>query len=557
MAFALPFLGSSKCVLLLNDEGLGIYSVSSGRIELVDTIVWDVEGFEDVVASTVRRSKCAGKPIVMLNDMVEQHYRKEKVPRIGGLDKASIIQRRLAAAFSNYPMRAALKLKEKSAPARGETASDVYLFAAVPLLDNVRKTMSAVKRLHGTVQGFTLLPIESSSMVAQISKKLDKLSDGGAATWTVFVGQHRSGGLRQVVTRKGELALTRMTPIIDSDSNPDLWASEVVGEIKGTMSYLSRFGYDPSDGLDVVVIADESASGFIESLVDFDCNLHVLSAAQAGALIGCRLGANADTRYADVLHAGWVGQKSTPLLPLKAAIVDSITMPARAATVASVLLLLSSVYFGISAFSSSKAWMEHDEQREYSQRELTQIQQEYDNEIEAKRKLGIDIHLIEGATAIYDELELGSMKPLKVLEVLGASLGPDIHISSFEIKSASGSTDTSSIEDADGAEPEPEIDPETGDAVVRRAKPKPKEFTLVLKIVFPGKLEPESGVRHVNELRNRLQTNLPSHKIAVIKQVADLSYTGNFVGEAKGQNITPSGTPEEYEAQISITGVML
>src|SRR5690606_3907516 len=106
-----------------------------------------------------------------------------------------------------------------------------------------------------------------ASMVQTLAKKLRKPADP-ACMWTVFVGQHSSGGLRQVVIRNGELALTRMTPIIDSDADPEIWASDVVAEVKGTMSYLSRFGYDPADGLDVIVISGNSAADLLHSKID-------------------------------------------------------------------------------------------------------------------------------------------------------------------------------------------------------------------------------------------------------------------------------------------------
>jgi hypothetical protein len=70
------------------------------------------------------------------------------------------------------------------------------------------------------------------------------------------MGQHRSGGLRQIVVKNGEIALTRMTPIAENDENSAAWVEDVVQEFKATMSYLSRFGYSPDEGLEVILIAN-------------------------------------------------------------------------------------------------------------------------------------------------------------------------------------------------------------------------------------------------------------------------------------------------------------
>jgi len=67
-----------------------------------------------------------------------------------------------------------------------------------------------------------------------ITKLSEKMHDKGAPIpkWTVFIGQHQSGGLRQVVVREGELALTRMTAVGSHDENPMNWAREVQQEFK-------------------------------------------------------------------------------------------------------------------------------------------------------------------------------------------------------------------------------------------------------------------------------------------------------------------------------------
>jgi hypothetical protein len=60
--------------------------------------------------------------------MVEQHYRKEKLPKVGVLDKAGVLRRKLAVVFPNHPVRAALAMKTDK-----KTAGSYYLFAGVPV----------------------------------------------------------------------------------------------------------------------------------------------------------------------------------------------------------------------------------------------------------------------------------------------------------------------------------------------------------------------------------------------------------------------------------------
>ena len=531
----------SRCVILLSDEGVIIYDTAGARVQVLENIPWETQDFEEAVSEIITK-KCRGKSILILNDMVEQHYRKERVPRAGTFDKANLIKRRVAAAFPSYPIRSAIKMKEK-APARdGQAGGEIYLLAAVPLSENIRKTLSGVQKTYASMAGFCLLPVESAAMVQALSKKLSKASDK-PATWGIFVGQHQSGGLRQIVTKNGELALTRMTPIATNDIDQELWASEVAGELKGTMSYLSRFGYDPSDGLDVIVIANNSVADNVVTKVDFDCNLSVLSNTEAANLLGIRIGRQEDQRFADPLHVAWTGRKSSLTLPLQAAQIDSISGPAKMATAASLLLLLGCAYFGYEAYNGAALWKKTSDNLSAAEGNLTLARQDHAVELEKKKSIGIDFMLIENSTKVYDKLEKRSMKPLGVIDMIGRSLGPDIHITSLDIKPVA----TSTTLDAP-ANPEVPADP---NAVVP-----PKQFELVVRIVFPSDLDPEKGVQKIGELEGRLKNNLPNHSVSVIKQVADLSYTGNFVGEATSSNKSDQ-QKQDYEAQILIRGAML
>jgi len=556
-------LSSAKCVLLLSDEGVNVYDVSSSRASFIDVVPWETEGFEESVADLIKR-KGRGKPVVLLNDMVEQHYRKERIPKVSSFDRKSVIQNRLTAAFQAYPLRAALRLKDTVSANKADGPNGgTYLFAAVPLSEQIRKTLNAIKRSHAPIAGFSVLPVESASMVAALSKKLSK---GKAGAWTLFVGQHQSGGLRQVVTRGGELALTRMTPIVDSDTDPDNWSGEVVSEIKGTMSYLSRFGYDAADGLDVIVIANNSSADVLSSKIDFECNLNILTAGEAGQLLGLRTGSRGEERYADPLHVAWAGSKSKLTLPLESPVLAQITKPAQMAMAASIILLGAAGYLGYATMESVNEWNQNRALLATAQQTLEATKVEHERQLKAKKDTGVDFLLIESATQIYSNLEKQAMKPLGTLDLIGRALGPDIHIQSLDVQPADGihaSLDTAASLEGNNntaaAEPakQDNASDQTTDADGQPVEEKPRDYIVTLRIVFPSSLNPESGVKIINDLQQRLQTSLPKSKVAVIKQVADLSYTGNFVGEATSQNVAKTGNKEDYEAQIQITGALL
>lgn len=543
----MAIFGPSRCVLLLSDEGLNIYD-SSSRVQLIDTIPWETQDFEDAAAELIRK-KCRGKSILILNDMVEQHYRKERIPKVSPFDKANIIKRRVSAAFPSYPMRSAIKLKER-APARdGQQGGEIYLFAAVPLSENIRKTLDAVQKSYASIAGFCLLPVESATMIHTLSKKLAKRGEG-AATWTIFVGQHQSGGLRQIVTKNGELALTRMTPIVDSDIDQDAWTSDVSSELKGTMSYLSRFGFTPTDGLDVIIVASNAVADKMASKVDFECNLSVLTSAEAANLLGVKIGRQEELRYADPLHVAWTGRKSKLTLPLQAAQLDKISNPGRMATAASLVLLVACAWFGYEAYTKGSEWSGNAAQISEINNRLEVLKQEHADEVARKKAAGVDFVLIESSTKVFGKLEKGAMKPLNVFDMIGRSLGPDLHLTSLDVKPVDA---VNPIMAADPAEPPQSFVVDTPGTETPR-----RQYDVVIRLILPAELDEAKGVQIISDLETRLKANLPNHEVSILKQVADLSYTGNFVGEATSQLREQQGEEKpDYEAQIMIRGELI
>ncbi|MEC7576725.1 MAG: hypothetical protein VX468_05295, partial [Pseudomonadota bacterium] len=116
-----PFMAPSRTVLMMTDESLAIYNVRAGFVRLEGVVPWVDEQFIDKTLGVLSK-KCSGS-VLLLNDMVEQHYRKEKLPKVGALDRTGVIRRKLAVVFPNHPVRAALAMKsDKKQP------GDYYLF---------------------------------------------------------------------------------------------------------------------------------------------------------------------------------------------------------------------------------------------------------------------------------------------------------------------------------------------------------------------------------------------------------------------------------------------
>lgn len=542
MGLNIPSFRPSRCVLLIGDEALSVYDVGGGATRLVESVPWTMADFSEYVAEIIARSS-GRKPVLLLNDMVEQYYRKERIPKVGTLDKNSVIARKLTATFPNYPIRSALPLKERAdagtkGAAKGSTPDGgLYLFAAVPSSDAFSRTTEAVRLSMAPMAGFCLLPVESSDMVTVLAQSLSR-KGRVRFRWAVFIGQHRGGGLRQIVTKNGELALTRITPVVEDDGNAEQWASEVHQEFKATMSYLSRFGYTPEDGLDVLVISSSQAGSLLGEKIDIPCHYTSMTVGEAGRSLGLRMGRQEDDHFADPLHAAWAGRKTKFILPMKSQEVEKIHRPRQVAVVAMLALLAGAAWMGWQIFDYGQNWLDLGDQLGDARRTRTQIEQEYQAEADRKKAMGFDVDLVQGTIGTRDRLDIESVHVLPIVRSIGQALAPNLSIHKIKIARLENKTPASA-------------DP-FGDPSLAAAQPPQKaRYEAVFSLKFPPGTDPEEGVRTVNELLARLKAQLPEHAVTLRRQVADLAYSAEFEG-ASTQTPAKEDEKKEYEAEIAI-----
>lgn len=536
----LPFLSPARCVLLITDDALCVYDVNSRSTTLLDTIPWKTPDFIDTVATMIRT---IGKSVLVLNDAVEQHYRKEKVPKIAMFDQANVVKRRLNVAFPNYPIKAALEIKDGGkkkpafslrAPSKEEKAKDgqLYLFAAIPASDAFAKTLEAINRSGVGVAGYCLLPIESADLVKKLADNLSKQRRvKNTAIWSVLIGQHHGGGLRQIVTKNGELALTRITPIIlPEEGDVAGWCADVVQEFQATLTYLSRFGYSPDDGLNVMMIGNPDLGAQIEGMLNTPCTYYTLTAPQAASALGVNLGRGADTHYVDPLHAAWAGRKPVPFLQLKSREMDKVSQPRRMAMAAMLLLSLGLGGGGFFASSEAQALYAANKNYEVAQEQRKKIEDLYVQEIQRKDKMGIDVKLIQGSISIFNNVKADKIDPLPILRVVADELR-NLRIDGFEFINPSVNFV------ADPQQPQ-------------QTKP-PRDFSMVLKFSYPGTTKPQDGNAELKDFIDRLGPKLPGYVVTINKKLQEMSYLGAMTEET-GVTAEKRKSTDRFLAEVMI-----
>lgn len=538
MAFSL-----SRTVLIISDEALCIYKVRASGVQLVESVSWRIPEFAQTVALILNRV-AGDSGVIILNDAVEQHYRREKLPQISVMDKSSVIKRRLNVAFPNYPTKGALEIKDKSKsafkltltkPAPSADNQGVYLFAAVPASDNYRKTQQALLKAKASVAAFVLLPVESADMVDQLATRVAKENkQTEKSAWTILIGQHHGGGLRQIVVRDGYLALTRISPLaLPEDVDPGQWAGDVAQDFQSTITYLSRFGYAPQDGLDVIMVGNPELSNLVGDLISTPCNFTALTLMRAGQLLGLNIGRNVDPHYADALHVAWIAKKRSLSLKMTSPEFNEISNPRKTALAAMFLLTFGFGYTGFSLAQEVIALRGFEDDTKKLNIFSAEVEKMYQDELKRKEEMGIDVNLIRASISIYGSIQKRSYDPIPVLEVISRELrilrldALDLQVSG---EAAAGPSST------DGSAP---------------ATLGPRDMTLVLKFSFPGTTRPEDGNEQIIDLATRLRKALPNYQISIPKNLMDLSFRGEIKDET-GVTAVERMAENRFTAEIRI-----
>lgn len=287
-------MASHHRVLMVGEEGVILYAPVEKGIGRRASIPWTAKDFRRQMAAALRHRH---DPVVVLFNESDHTYRKEE-----NLLPAQK-RERMEKFFPQARTRAALELPHDDKKLRN------YLFVALP--DSERYTRLGGALSETEIAGCAVLPVESTSLVAKLSKKVFG-SKGKKSRWAILAGQHETGGLRMVCIRDGVLALTRIIPLDDRDRGA--WAKTSAHELQVTMDYLRRFGYEDEHGMDIMMICDKGEKKLFGQKSVRGARLKCLTLQEALGHLGYKVSGQDGSHFADALYAAWAEHSEIKLL---------------------------------------------------------------------------------------------------------------------------------------------------------------------------------------------------------------------------------------------------
>lgn len=533
-------LSSRKTMLVMGEEYVYAYSATKSSVSFIGKVEYASEECVEILSDMLVHSGRKA-PVVILYDLLEQHYRREKAPKLGAMDRQKYIDRKLAFTFPNNPMSAALKV---NAPKGKQTESQSYLFCSVPNNQALVKVARAIEASGVHTGPLALLPVESSDLVQELLKKDTIDFDPDPSSWNVIIGAHKSGGLRQVISQNGTLALTRMTLLSSTDvgGSQSEYGEEAAAEFKSTLSYLSRLGYSDRDNINVIFVCnDDRAAQSFRAHTDQNITVVTKTTQEALGLLGMSTDEIEDFSV-DMLHAAWVAKRSKIILPIKSAMISSVAT-ARVAVMAVTILLFLSLLGGVGYniyILTMKIGVDGNIRQEKNT--LSNLDRDL-SEVEGRlNAFGVDERVVRRTIEAFEVLE---SKDVDILPVY------------YSIKSAypeGMAADKIEFDRIDSGGSSAGGGSSYYQAPVIPGQPAPSDviYELTLDITFAENIDPETGVLLTNEFQQNLMNVFPGYTVEILKQVADLSRETNYSETVNSAGQVSSGGG--FESQIKISG---
>jgi len=524
---------------MVGGEGVTLFGPTARGIEREAALSWEVPDFDQQLVEALNEQN-QGDPVLILFDGVDQTYRKEEnIPKLSVFDRARYIKRKLEQSFPNYPVRASVKVKPP-----GE--NPFYLFVALPETDRLDAIAADMLEAGVPVAGFGLLPAESVGLVSTLAGKIFTREDK-QSRWAVLISQHETGGLRQVVVKNGNLALTRITPTSEAGVHGPGWADEVMREFKATLTYIARFGYTAEEGLDVMVICSSIDKQFFSDKSLPVTNFQCVTPSEALTAIGSKGVSLGETNFGDALHAAWVAKKRTLTAPVVVPSIHHIMVPRMGAQLASGFLALALVGMGFFLFSQYGDYISTRNDVAERQRQKDLLDQDYAKESKVFDTLPVKPQVIKSVLSVKQIVDSSSVNITPTLNVLRHALDNDIKLNSLTF-----SHDASDVFKAGTIEGQKELQKNPSKAGGKGS------VTISFKFSLVGSLDLEHKVKRVEELVKALQQKFTGYNVRVVHQFANVSRTG---GTFNGQvGTTPQGAgvrQQEDEAELEMTGAPL
>lgn len=238
-------------------------------------------------------------PVLIVADTLTQSYKSEELPDLSYFDKRKLLDKRLAQAFPKSMLTAKVSTGPRQA-----------LLLALDPKGCIEHWLTRLADLCVQAGPCCLLPLECADMIAALHPKQSQ------DDWVLFLAQHKSGGMRQIVTHNGSFVFTRLTSPLSETTNLGFQAASFVQDIKATRDYLSRFGLKNDTPLHMVAILPQALHDAFSKAPFAVSSRRLLTPHEAATELKLPFTPTLNGAFADLISLLWLSRKWKLRAPL-------------------------------------------------------------------------------------------------------------------------------------------------------------------------------------------------------------------------------------------------
>ena len=237
-------------------------------------------------------------PICVLVDIVEEEYRQDTIPHVGGADRKAVLQRKYARLFRGTSYHYALRQGRETEGRK----DDRVLLTAITRPEIILPWIDILIEHKVPVAGIYSLPILSEILLKKI---------GATGPNVLLISLQKASGLRQTFFRDQQLKISRLAYMPRLGSVP--FATHLMGEVEKLRRYLNSLALISRDSpLSIYILSQGQLLTELEQhcrdtdqeqflLLEVDDVMRRLGSKQTGG-----------THYADMVFAKLLAEKVPP-----------------------------------------------------------------------------------------------------------------------------------------------------------------------------------------------------------------------------------------------------
>ncbi|HXS51885.1 MAG TPA: hypothetical protein VN782_05085 [Usitatibacter sp.] len=329
----------------------------------------------------------ASMPVRLFTDLAEEDFRLDAIPHVGSRDRDAILARKLAQMFRNTPFRHAVVQGRESEGRR----DDRVLYTAITNPEVLRPWLDAIERLNVPLGGIYSAAVFSSTML----EALDLLFPH-----TLLVTFTPGGAMRQTYFKDREIKFSRLTPI-DPEEGQSL-GTLISEETSRTWQYLDSLRhFGENDRLEVCVLLHSGDRLLVQpSLRDFaQIQHHILEMEQVAAKLGIRPAPASSTAEEVFVYLFLARPGRNHFASLEMRRFDTLRRTRLGLRRAAAATFAACIAWG--GWNLYRA-LETSDQDQHVAREMTTLNQQYDQITRSTPSLGVGGTTMRDSVAFYN-----------------------------------------------------------------------------------------------------------------------------------------------------------